>query len=197
MEDIDSQLSDTNVAYTRMIYNSGTSLPFNTHGIYWNRTHCFPKSYGICGYGDVNCPGSSTTSQSATDYTDLHNLHPAQASVNSARGVKPYDECYATDSTCKQPAHELASSDTGTNKDESSLPRWMPPAAVRGDLARSNMYTALRYNGTSTEEYTEQLTLSSCACKSTFTQGNLTTLLKWFDDDPVDTTAVSYTRVAE
>jgi hypothetical protein len=45
------------------------------------------------------------------------------------------------------------------------------------------MYTALRYNGS--EPYTEQLTLSKCACKATFSAGNLTTLLRWAQDDPV------------
>ena len=179
----------------RLIY-SNTTLPCNPHGDNdnWNREHIWPKSFGI---GD-------SSSLSNIDYADLHNLTPAQAGVNSARGNKPYDYCYnSTASTpspyeCKQPAVNTAKSrtpyDTGSNI--GGLPRWMPPEAVRGNLARSHFYMALRYNGSDTDgiingvdnnqQNTEQMVLSQCACKKYATAGNLTSLLSWHINDNVD-----------
>ena len=57
---------------------------------------------------------------------------------------------------------------------------------VKGDIARALMYVALRYNGPSQDADTEDLTMSECPCRYTFTSpGELSTLLEWHKQDPV------------
>ena len=100
----------------RLIY-SNTTLPCTPRGgsDNWNREHIWPKSFGI----------GTSQSKSNIDYADIHNLTPAKAGVNSARGNKPYDFCYNSTAVspspyeCQQPAVNTASSqtpyDTGSN----------------------------------------------------------------------------------
>ena len=179
LTDVDRDPNDD--SKVKCIY-SNVSLTNTAHGTtafgQWNREHIWVKSFGIDTNGD--------------DYSDVHNLVPAQAPINSARGDKPYDDCDASlDDSCRQPAYHnsntglISTPDSGTNTNGESLPRWMPPAYVRGFLARSNMYTALRYNGSGTDANTENLVLSACACKSIHAMGNLTSLLKWAEEEPV------------
>jgi endonuclease I len=147
---------------------SQRSVPANESGLStgWNREHLWPKSYGV-GY-------------SGADYTDLHHLRAADWNVNSARGNKPFGECSnERDSTCYSPAHADAASDTAANP---SL--FMPPAAVRGDIARALFFMAARYDGTAAN--TEALVLSKCPTALGYAMGNLTVLLKWHADDPAD-----------
>lgn len=155
-----------------MLVYSNTSMAFEGHGLSttWNREHVWPRSYGLFDNGP--------------DYSDLHNLRPADANVNSARNNLYYDDCYPeVDSSCSRPAHSEAASDTAKNSF-----KFMPSAAEKGDLARAAFYDSLRYNGSygaSSERNTEQLTLSDCACVSRQMFGNLTTLLTWHMFDPV------------
>lgn len=72
-----------------------------------------------------------------------------------------------------------AAADTAKNSDS-----FLPPASVRGDIARCMFYMALRYDGTEPE--TNNLTLTSCPCPSRNAMGNLTRLLEWHAADPVD-----------
>ncbi len=58
----------------------------------------------------------------------------------------------------------------------------MPPAIVRGDLARCLFYMAVRYDGT--DAITMDLELSSSPCIEGAAMGNLTTLLRWLTEDP-------------
>ncbi|KAG6502330.1 hypothetical protein ZIOFF_042222 [Zingiber officinale] len=76
----------------------------------WNREHLWPRSYGL-----TNGPM----------LTDLHNIHPADANVNSSRGNKYYGECVATSAHCSRPANNEAAADTETDKE-----RWAPPKEV-------------------------------------------------------------------
>jgi endonuclease I len=134
----------------------------------WNREHVIPRSYGLFDNGP--------------DYSDLHNLRASDSNVNSARNNLYYDDCYpAQDPSCQQPAHVEAAPDTAKN----SL-KFMPPEDVKGDLARSAFYMALRYNGSSQEANTEQVVLSPCSCVASHKFGNLTTLLRWAERDVVD-----------
>lgn len=155
----------------RVVY-SNISIAFAGYGgtNTWNREHIWPRSYGLFDNGP--------------DHSDLHNLRPVLSRVNSARNNLYYDDCYPSiDSSCVQPAHADAASDTAKNSR-----KFMPTAAEKGDLARHAFYTALRYNGTrgtTPESNTEQLVLSTCACVSSRSFGNLTTLLKWHAADPV------------
>ena len=135
----------------------------------WNREHIVPRSYGLF--------------RSGPDYSDLHNLRAADANVNSARNNLYYDDCYPSeDPTCQQPAHIEAASDTAKNS-----MKFMPPEKMKGDIARSTFYMALRYNGRDAEATnTEQIVLSPCSRAASHMFGNLTTLLRWSNKDPVD-----------
>jgi len=62
--------------------------------------------------------------------------------------------------------------------------RFMPPASVRGDIARCMFYMAVRYDGL--QEGTEDLELTNCPCSARFAMGHLGTLLQWHAEDPVD-----------
>ncbi|VAH57925.1 unnamed protein product [Triticum turgidum subsp. durum] len=91
----------------------------------WNREHLWPRSYGLTRHPSL---------------TDLHNIRPADANVNSSRGNKYYGGCAATSKKCARPANREAAPDTETDSE-----RWAPPFQVRGDVARSLMYMAVSY----------------------------------------------------
>lgn len=141
------------------------SLSGETDG--WNREHLWPKSYGV-GY-------------EGPDFSDLHHLVPADWGVNAARGNKLFGDCVsdATES-CDAPAHAEAAADTAADAET-----WLPPAAVRGDIARALFYMVVRYDGS--EADTEDLRLGgSCgACSHAGVLGDYEWLRRWHDDDPV------------
>ena len=60
----------------------------------WNREHLWCNSYGI----DKRGPA----------YSDLHNLKPADASVNSARSNKIYDTSDTRDAKYQKPGHPVS-----------------------------------------------------------------------------------------
>ena len=125
LEVLDADPSDSSNVI--LIYGqTSVSKDAHTDSDGWNREHVWPKSYGIGTSGD--------------DYTDVHNLRACDWSVNSARGNLFFGECDPSlDSSCSSPAHSEAASDTAAN---SVL--WMPPAAVRGDIARTLFYMEVR-----------------------------------------------------
>jgi len=133
----------------------------------WNREHLWCNSYGI----DKRGPA----------YSDLHNLKPADASVNSARSNKIYDISDTSDAKYQKPGHpeaKLTSEDTDS---------WEPPVEVRGEIARAAFYMDVRYSGDKSNENDLQLTndLSAISSDSVFF-GKLDTLLEWHIADPVD-----------
>ncbi len=133
----------------------------------WNREHLWCNSYGI----DKRGPA----------YSDLHNLRPADASVNSARSNKIFDTSDTDDAKYQKPGHpeaELTSEDTDS---------WEPPTNVRGEIARAAFYMDIRYSGDKGNENDLQLTndLSAISSASVFF-GKLKTLLEWHIADPVD-----------
>ncbi|MDC0316567.1 endonuclease [Verrucomicrobia bacterium] len=133
----------------------------------WNREHIWPNSYGI----DKRGPA----------YSDLHNLQPADASVNTSRSNKIYDFSDTKDANFKKPGHPEAKM---TNKDSDS---WEPPVEVRGDIARAVFYMDIRYNGDNPNEKDLILTndLSLIDSDNNFF-GKLNTLIKWHLNDPTD-----------
>lgn len=86
----------------------------------WNREHLWPKSHG---FPDEENPA----------YTDLHNLRPADRSVNTNRSDRDFDDG-------GNPHPEA----TAVMWDKDS---WEVPDEVKGDVARSLFYMALRYDG--------------------------------------------------
>lgn len=148
---------------------SRQSEPASSFGLTtgWNREHLWCDSYGLDGREPA--------------YSDLHNLRAEDMNVNSARGNKFFDISDTNSSSYKFPAHveaPLASTDSDS---------WEPPAAVRGDIARTLFYMTVRYNGDVGNEPALSLTDSSVQITSTTNfMGRLSTLLRWSQADPVD-----------
>ena len=129
---------------------------------FWNREHVWVKSQG--GFTGDETYGALGA------YSDAHNLKPCDASINTARGTKDFDNggtqnteaigCYSTNST------------------------WEPRDEVKGDVARIIFYMATRYMGDPGEpslNIVDYINNSSDPL-----MGKLSTLLQWNEQDPVD-----------
>jgi endonuclease I len=156
------QLSDMdpeNAANVILVY-TGRSNPNNDYGTGGNkinREHVWAKSHG-----------------DFTDwlpmYSDVHNLKPADASVNVAKSNKDFDnggvahseatECFFTDST------------------------WEARDAVKGDIARIIFYMSTRYEGGNGEIDLEVVDWNNTYPNAQ--HGKLSTLLQWNLLDPPD-----------
>lgn len=139
---------------------SGFSVPNNNYGTggdYLNREHVWAKSHG--NFVDW-----------LPMYSDVHNLKPADASVNQSKSNKDFDNggvqhpeatgCYYTDST------------------------WEARDEVKGDIARIIFYMSTRYEGENGE-----LDLEVVDHNNTYPNaqhGKLSTLLEWNLQDPPD-----------
>ena len=144
-----------------MLYTGRSSPKSNNGGgaNQWNKEHVWAKSHGNFG-----------TSQPAG--TDLHNIRPADASVNSSRGHRHFDEggtqhseateCYYTDDT------------------------WEPRDAVKGDVARMIFYMATRYKGDAGNEPDLEVVDYIPSDASLPYHAMLSTLLIWNEQDPPD-----------
>jgi len=141
-------------------YNSGKG---------WSREHVWAKSHGNFG-----------TSIGAG--TDLHNLMPADISVNSARNNRDYDD--GGDRYYDNGG--LISTDCF-----STTYSWEPREDVKGDVARAIFYMATRYNGDNNEPQLSIAnttnTIALCDNENAIGyMGKLSTLLAWHIQDPVD-----------
>lgn len=123
----------------------------------WNREHVWAKSHGDFG-------------TSPPCGTDIHHMKPTDASVNSDRGNKDFDNggqqhpeatgCYYTEYT------------------------WEPRDEVKGDVARMILYMDVRYEGGAGEP---DLTAVDAVNTSPAPEhGRLSTLLAWHVSDPPD-----------
>ena len=133
-----------------------------SHNNSWNREHVWPKSHGF-------------PSQDDNAYTDVHNLKPADRSVNSARGTKDFDFGGS--------AHSEAI-DCLTDSDS-----WEPPDFVKGDIARILFYMVVRYD----PGYDHTNNAFDLELVDYVTPGNndpilgkLSSLIQWHFNDPVD-----------
>ncbi len=122
---------------------------------YWNREHVWAKSHGFPNTGD-------------TAYTDVHHLRPCDASVNSSRSNKDFDN--GGDPQGEAP-------DTFTDSDS-----WEPRDAVKGDVARMMFYMATRYEGDGDYDLELQESIPSSGPRF----AKLATLIQWHNQDPVD-----------
>jgi len=132
----------------------------------WNREHVWPNSLGIDG--------------DAPAYSDLHNLRACDANVNSSRGNEYFDWSDTNATSYAFPAHveaPLASSDSDS---------WEPPDSVKGDIARSQFYMAVRYEGDPGEPNLELVENTALINSSASFMGRLSTLIEWHRADPVD-----------
>jgi endonuclease I len=132
----------------------------------WNREHVWATSHG--GFGtDPPCG------------TDAHMIRPADASVNSDRGNKDFDEggqqhgeataCYFTEFT------------------------WEPRNEVKGDVARMILYMDVRYEGDNGEPDLRVVDAVNTAPAPE--HGRLSTLLDWHEQDPPDAFEINRNNV--
>jgi endonuclease I len=154
----------------RLIYRQ-VDVPATVYGTAttWNREHLWPKSHGV------------GTSAAAAAFTDVHHLRPADWNVNSARNNLYFGSCglVLPLNECQIPANLEATSDTA--KDGQIF---LPPAAVRGDVARALFYMDLRYYGASGDV---DLELTDCPTEQDSSKmAYLSQLLEWSAADLVD-----------
>ncbi|MES9977983.1 MAG: endonuclease [Candidatus Thiodiazotropha sp. 6PLUC5] len=136
----------------------------------WNREHTWPKSHGF--------PSSSHWA-----YTDIHQLRPADASVNSTRGNKDYDN-----------GGNMISEAPGNYTDSDSFE---PRDEIKGDIARMMFYMDIRYNGNDSTG-TGDLTLVDYSGTSGAALGDLCTLYQWHRQDPVSSEEITrHQRIVE
>jgi serine protease len=136
----------------------------------WNREHCWPKSHGFPSSGDWA-------------YTDIHHLRPADASVNSTRSNKDYDN-----------GGSAISEAPGNSTDSDSFE---PRNAMKGDIARMMFYMHVRYNG-GDNTGTDDLALVNYTGTSNANLGKLCTLVSWHDQDPVSAEEIArHARIVE
>lgn len=180
--DLDPGAFDSTADSVQLIYSS-TTVPALPHGTAdtWNREHLWPQSRG-----------PSDNAAASAFKTDVHHLRPADWNVNAVRSNRYFGDCTTTiaaveetDTTtvvCVVPADEEAALDTARGFDT-----FLPPAEVRGDIARALFYVQLRYaaNG---------LRLTDCPYYNNNDEGEedipetmayRSVLLQWHLDDPV------------
>lgn len=122
---------------------------------YWNREHVWSKSHGF-------------PNESDTAYTDIHHLRPCDASINSSRNNKDFDNGGTP--------HVEA---TGCFADSDS---WEPRDAVKGDVARMMFYMDVRYENDGDYDLELQEDIPSSGPRF----AKLSVLLQWHAQDPVD-----------
>ncbi len=124
----------------------------------WNTEHTWAKSWGF-------------PSESSTPYSDLHHLRITECATNSTRGNLWFGEVTS------------GSSDAYGNKWSSSI--FEPRDSVKGDVARMLLYMDVRYDGENGEPDLVLINGYSSTSGSAL-HGDLETLLKWHEEDPVD-----------
>ncbi|MBP7205081.1 MAG: endonuclease [Candidatus Cloacimonetes bacterium] len=135
----------------------------------WNKEHTWSKSHGD--FGDTAPAG-----------TDLHHLRPCDATVNSAKSNKDFDNGGTAITDASPPPGY-----TGETSCYQTYNTWEPRPVDKGDVARIIMYMAVRYEGTDTS-YNLELVDHEYSDQSANLPyyGKLATLLQWHAADPPD-----------
>jgi len=157
----------TNTNNIIQIY-TGWSIPKGYSGggtSQWNREHTWSKSHG-------------DFSETPPAGTDLHHLRPCDATVNSAKGNKDFDD--GGSEYVDSSPYTGYSGNTGCYTDADS---WQPRPSEKGDVARMIFYMAIRYEGTDTNY---DLEMNDITPTSGPFYGKLSTLLNWHVQDPPD-----------
>jgi endonuclease I len=154
-----------NAANLILVYSGYSVAKSQFPGGTVNREHLWPNSYGI---DDAN-PANS----------DLFNLRPCDATVNSTRNNNYFDDGGVSPGHPEAPETRIVN---GTS--------WEPRAIEKGDLARSMFYMDTRYEGDASDGNTSNLTLVGAPLLGTVNgdnanMGNLGTLLRWHYQDGV------------
>ena len=150
--------------------NSIDKLNFASNGEsdFWNREHIWAKSHGNFGPdGDWGDLGANT---------DAHHLKPVDASINSTRSNKDFDN-----------GGELVFNGSEETFCNASDYTFEPRDEVKGDVARMIFYMDLRYEGGELEpdlEVVDYISLQESYPSPEM--GRLSTLLQWHEEDPPD-----------
>ena len=136
----------------------------NFEADFWNREHVWPKSHGDFDAGDPF---------EVPLYTDAHNLKPVDASMNTIRGEKDFDNGGETVLNGTITTSCLTTSSTFEPRDE-----------VKGDVARMILYMDVRYEGGSNEP--DLVPVDGLTTYPNPQIGVLSTLLEWHELDPPD-----------
>ncbi|MDW7696005.1 endonuclease [Flammeovirgaceae bacterium SG7u.111] len=154
---------DPNNSDNIILFYKGTSIhkqsfATNNEPDFWNREHTWPKSHGFA-------------EESDTAYTDFHNLTPSDATVNSSKSNKDFNDVPNTSEYAEGEAE-----DTYTDEDF-----WDPRDDKKGDVARILFYMATRYEGSARDlELVNRISHSGDP-----EIGVLFTMLQWHKQDPV------------
>ena len=153
----------SNANSTILIY-SRASEPFTTSTGIYNREHLWPRSRGI--------------SDSGPDNSDLFNLRPSFVSINSDRANLIFDVSDVNSGGYRPPGSFSLAPEVSRDSDS-----WEPPDVVKGSIARSMFYMAVRYDGS--DAATTDLILTNNLQLSSTELGALDTLLAWHRQFPV------------
>ncbi|WP_375579263.1 endonuclease [Marivirga tractuosa] len=154
---------DPNNPENIILFYKNASIPIenfasNNEPDFWNREHTWPSSHG---FNDED-----------TAYTDVHNLRPSDATVNSSKSNKDFNDVENIEDNAEGEAP-----DTYTNADF-----WDPRDEIKGDVARILFYMATRYESESLDlELVDRISFSGDP-----ELGVLFTLIQWHTQDPVD-----------
>lgn len=160
----------------------------------YTREHTWPNSYGFPNDNSTNYP-----------YTDCHALFLADGGYNSSRGNNPYRTCSAACTEKTTVANHGRGGGSGIYPGNSSWRTGSGPAGIwetwsgrRGDVARALFYMDVRYEGGShgvtgaaepdlilTDDLSRIVTSGGENAAEAY-MGELSTLLAWNAQDPVD-----------
>lgn len=187
--------------YRNRCYLKVTDRANPADGAHYNREHVWPRSLGFN-------TGNSAQNDQLAAHNDLHMLHLSAADWNSQRGNKPFANCTSGCTALDTDAnggvggsgpHGNSNWVKAPDGNAGSFEVW---DHLKGDMARTLFYMAIRYEGIATEDAHDgnlpdlELTdnrndiviTSNTAAKAYM--GLLTDLLQWHLQDPPDATEV-------
>jgi len=112
----DSDRDPNNPNNVILVYNRASVSGVWDAGVTWNREHVFPQSY----------LGASAVNEVINIAADMHNLKPANPSINTSRGNKAFAE--------------------GSGTHGAVVGGYYPGDADKGDIARIILYMHVRWN---------------------------------------------------
>ncbi len=153
---------DPNNSNNVIVFYKNTSVPkadFANGNDGWNREHTWPSSHGF-------------SSSSDTAFTDAHNLRPSDATVNTSKSNKDFND-----------VEHIAANEQGEAPDTyTTSDFWEPRDEIKGDVARILFYMDVRYESDRLNlELVDRISFSNAP-----ELGVLYTLIEWHEADPVD-----------
>jgi len=146
----------------------------------YDREHCWPKSYGFPDY--KNTPAG----------TDMHHIRPAMATINQSYHNNYF---YGEMTNCTN-VKTLYGNSVGDYNGEKIFE---PSDEVKGDIARMLFYMSVRYRTASENQLALSLvnrkTGSATETEYDGELGDLETLLKWAEEDPVSSIEIHRNEV--